>query len=253
MLGSGHPLATATLVSMRTFNVVAGLASIIGLGVGVALIPGASAWLYPLPLIVLLAVLLIASWTYLATRLRSPDAHEQGRLDKLFGVLSGEAIRRSEDFGAPWPEWLTYPVQFFLHELQGAECQFRSWSLERRRVALTDAAVVFDNAEAMNGFGHPIAWSRRHTGFIEGELDIEPGKLAIASERRAEIHSAARALVNQHQRLVIAAKRRGFSLAALDGQLIEPPWKAELEEERRPATRVGRPRSGVRYEGARHL
>jgi hypothetical protein len=224
---------------MRTLNAVGGIASIVGLGLAVALIPGVAGWLYPLPVIVILAVSLTASWVFFALRLRSPDPHEQERLNKLFAVLSSEAMRRigDEDFGAPWPQYLTYPVQFFLHELQGAECRFRSRALEKRRSVLVDAAVAFADAEALNGFGHPIAWDRRHTGFIEGELEIERDKLVIANRRRSLIYSTANAFVDAHEKLVEAAKRRGFSLAALDGKLIEPPWKAEMEEETRQLRR----------------
>jgi hypothetical protein len=220
---------------MRTFNVAAGIASIIGLGLAVALIPGVAAWLYPLPLIVLLVVSFVASWAFFALRLRTPDPHEQARLDKLFTVLSGEAIRRiaAEDFDTPWPEYLTYPVEYFLHELQGAECRFRSRALEKRRSEVADAAVEFVEAEAANGFGHPIAWDRRHTGFVESELEIDHDKLAIATGRRTDIYSGATAFVDAHQKLVDAAKRRGFSLAALDGKQIEPPWKADEEAEGR--------------------
>jgi hypothetical protein len=56
--------------------------------------------LYPLPLIVLLALALVAFWAYVWIERRRPSQADQLRLDHLLSVLPRDAIRRleGEDF-----------------------------------------------------------------------------------------------------------------------------------------------------------
>lgn len=209
---------------MRVFTILSSIASGAGFVLAIVLIPGVANWLYPLPLIVILTLALLASWAVFLFRSRAPSSADQATLDKLFALLPTKAVRRIqvEDFDAPWPEDITYPVVVFWQELQGPENHFRSRGLERPRQRLMRAAMKFVEAEAMQGYDHPRLDNRRDTGLTVCELELAPEKRALADERRSTIHTAAVEFAQAHAALVAAASRRRLALQALSG---EPPLR----------------------------
>jgi predicted nucleotide-binding protein len=153
---------------------------------------------------------------------------DQKRLDALFRVLSRPAIRRirEEDFAAPWPDELTYPVDVFLNEMEGLEHEFDDSELEHRRVELRAAATAFVSAETHDGFPAERGdW--RNTGWTSLELETDPKAYEVASARGLRIREAAHAFVDAHDALVRTAKGAGYDLDAIDAPAPRPPWRTD--------------------------
>jgi hypothetical protein len=191
-------------------------------------------WLYPLPLIVLLAVALIASCVYIWIERRRPSEADQLRLNRLLSALPREAIRRleGEDFVAAWRERSVYPLVYYVHELDGPEEHFDSKAMERCRERLYAAAKSFIWAEAMKGFHHQLATGFRNTGWSQGELEDDDDKLAKAEARGHELRSAAADVLAAHGHLLAVARRRHYDLAAISSDAPVFSW----EEAERAAT-----------------
>lgn len=185
------------------------------------------AWLYPVPLIVLLAVALAASWVYMWLEKRAPSEADQARLDRVLRTLPRETIRRleAEDFEAPWRERNVYPFVYYVEELGGPEEHFRTRALEKHRQALYDGARAFIWAEAKKGFVHEPREGFRNTGASIGEVESDPAKLAIAEQRGAELRSAAAKVFAAHEALVVVAGERRYSLNALSSEPLVPSWE----------------------------
>ena len=202
----------------------------VGAAVGIATAPASVwRWLYPLPLISVLAVLLALSLVYIGLAKRKPSLADQQRLDRVLSTLPREAMRRieQEDFVAAWRARIVYPVAKYLNEMDGSEEHFDSRALEKRRRSLYQAADRFTYAEAMKGFSHQLANGFRNTGWSDGELDVDPEKLALAEERGQAIRSTAAELLEAHEDLVHAARRRGLSLDALSSDPPVASWEAD--------------------------
>lgn len=188
------------------------------------------AWLYPLPLIAILAGALTLSWVYIWLSRRTPSEEDQARLDRLLGVLPRKAIRRleGEDFLAPWRERTVYPLMYYINELDGREEHFSSRALERRRARLYSAADRFMWAEAKNGFVHEVRNGLRNTGWTGGELEEEEEKLALAEQRARELRGLAGEVIAAHDSLLALASRHGYNLTALASEPPVDSWR-ELE------------------------
>lgn len=159
---------------------------------------------------------------------RNPSPADQERLDRLLSVLSRPAMRtiRAQDFGTPWPEDMTYPVDFFLNELEGIEQHFDDPSLDELRASLRETALAFVEAEAWNGFDAKVP-DRRNTGWPSGELETDPEAFKVAETRRQEIHQAAIRFTEAHDNLVRAAKQKGQTLGAIETPALVPPWRTD--------------------------
>lgn len=162
----------------------------------------------------------------------SPSVGDQQRLDRLLKVLPRQAVRAigAYDFGSAWPEDLAYPVNKFLNELEGVENEFTAATIEERRVSLRKVALDFSIAEGTNGFPAGHGW--RNIGWASGELEVNREALAIAEERRKEIHSSAGRFLDAHDDLVRTVKNHGFDLSAIDSPAPEPPWRKSPDVER---------------------
>ena len=185
-------------------------------------VPGLGDWLYPLPLVIGLALLLAGSWAYFVWTWRQPTAVDQARLDALLQASPRSAVRRIdfEDFAISWPEDLTDPVVALL-QLHDVEHRFDDPVLERRRVALMEEAQRFFDVEAVNGFPHGGNRNRRYVGIYEGEFDAmitekDHRLFALFTERQRAIHGAAGDLVSAYDALVAEAKRRRYALGAIE-------------------------------------
>jgi hypothetical protein len=189
-------------------------------------------WLYPAPLIAMLAAALGGTWAYMWFGQNRPSAGDQQRLDRLLSTLPREAIKRleSEDFIAPWRERTVYPFTYFVNELNGPEEHFNAKSLEQRRTRLYSAVDAFLWAEAKKGFMHPHAKGRRNVGWMLGELEGDDQKLALAETRAAEIRAAAADVIAAHDNLVRAGRRRGYNLATLSSEAPVASWEEETED-----------------------
>jgi hypothetical protein len=159
----------------------------------------------------------------------APTPGDQERLDRLLGTLSRPAMRAlgSHDFGAAWPDGLTWPARVFVEELEGIEQNFDDPSLDELRVSLRVAAEDFLETEAANGFPAQVGTGRRNTGWASGELEGDQERYAIAEARRQEIHEAATRFMTAHDDLVRAARQRGYGLQALERPAPVPPWHSD--------------------------
>jgi hypothetical protein len=214
---------------MRKFlGPIAAAIAIAGSVVGIATAP-ASFWrsLYPAPVIALLTAALLGSWIYIWLEQRKPSEADQLRLDRLLSALPREAIRRiaSEDYMAAWRERSIYPVTKYVHELEGPEEHFDSKAMESCRLRLYTAADKFTWAEAKKGYAHELARGFRNTGWSDGELENDQGKLAKAEERGGAIRSAAAEFLAAHDALLASARRRGLNLDAISSEAPYPAWE----------------------------
>jgi len=214
---------------MRTLGAVGSVASVIGTIVAVAVIPGLGAWLYPLPLIVVLVLALVTSWMFFLISRRGPGQADQERLNRLLSTLPRQAIRRvrEEDFSSAWDDDLTYPVTKYLYEHESVEDRFDNRALERRRKHLYEVADKFVHAEGANGFSHRTAHGSRYTGWAGMELEEDSEKCKTAEKRRVAIRSPAVEFVKAHDDLVSAAKHRRFKLEALAHETPRPTWREQ--------------------------
>lgn len=208
----------------RWLGIAGSIASVIGLLV-VLVSPGFRDWVYPLPLIFGLVVLLAIVTGIFVRAQRRPSTVDQKRLDQLFTMLPREAIRRIryEDFVIPWPDDLTYPVYTFYNEFGDVEHHFDSQALEKRRSQLRETADDFIAAEAMAiGTRHG---DRRYLGITSGELDMaSEDERRRFQERRFAIHRAATDFADAHDSLVGKAKRRRFDLGCLGSERPKRSW-----------------------------
>ena len=120
------------------FEIAAGVASILGLVTTIALASGFWNWLYPLPLVLVMGLALVACvGLRLHARFQVPPG-DQERLDQLLTALPREALRRIEyeDFAVAWPGDLMHPVGVFFNELGDVEHEFRCKPVERARKKL---------------------------------------------------------------------------------------------------------------------
>lgn len=197
--------------------------------IAIALAPR-SFWcaLYPLPLIALLVVGLAGSWAYILLSRRGPSPADQQRLNRLFGVLPRQAVRRiaDADFHAGWSRNVNWPVSIYVNDMDAPEDRFDSRKMERARARLLETARRFDYVNAKHGFPHAQAHAEgwRNTGWSPGEVEGLPEKQRAMAEKRARaITIAAEEMVEAHDALVKAARRRGFNLDALASQAPEFP------------------------------
>jgi hypothetical protein len=219
-------------MAKRLISAFAAAVGIVGSIVGILLAPRTfweGIWdrLYPIPLIVVLAVALVVSWVYFVIDKRRPSDADQRRLDTVFELLSRKAIDNvaAEGFVASWRDTLTWPVVLYVEEHAGHEEHFDNRAMEKRRQRLFQAADEFRWADAKHGFPDRYNRDFRNTGWSEGELEFDERKLGIAERRAKMIRDAAEELVAAHDDFVALAKRRGYALDALSTAPPIPPWK----------------------------
>src|ERR1035438_6404078 len=97
--------------------------------------------------------------------------------------------------------------------------------METCRQRLYTAADKFVRREETNGFSHSLARGFRNTGWLDGELDEDPRKLATAEGRGEILRSAASRVLAAHDALRAAARRRGLNLRAISSEPPHPPWE----------------------------
>lgn len=191
--------------------------------------------IFPWPVVLFLVALLLATWGYLAYRHfrltpgRSTGwvgvSDDQARLDRIFQQLPRVMVRniQDEDFSGPWREELTWPINSFVHEFDGAENEFDSRQLERRRHELFETAQRLMIEEAGKSWVHSTADGYRNVGWSDVEISEDPEKLDTARARSDAIRAAALEFTKAHDALVRAAKQEGFALN-LDGEPARPSW-----------------------------
>jgi hypothetical protein len=198
-------------------------------------VPGLGDWLYPLPLVIGLAAALVGSWTYFLWTQRRPSSVDQGRLDTVLRTLSRDAIRRidAEDFALAWPDDLLDPVVELLRSYGDVEHRFEDVAIERRRAALMVAADRLAETEGHHGYPHPVAHSRRYVGIREHEFDAmttakDRELFGLFTERQRAIHRAAGEVVDAYDALVVEARRRRYSLGAIESRPLTAGATSEL-------------------------
>jgi hypothetical protein len=183
-------------------------------------------WLYPVPLIILLAGALAGLLGYTWLQRQRPTEADQERLDRLLATIPRDAIHRleNEDFATPWREASVYPFVKYVEELRASEEHFDSRSVERRRGLLYEAANQFIWAEAKNGFVHQHRENLRNTGWLLGDLEGDERALTIAEKRASTIRDAAADVIAAYEDLLAVARRKGFDLDAIASSAPVPPW-----------------------------
>lgn len=149
---------------------------------------------------------------------QSAIRQQQRAIDRTLHALPRDVIReldRTEILGG-WRADLALVVARFTDMCNELENHIDDDELESLRLSLHDAAVVFRNAEAENGFSHDIVDGVRNVGRTGGQLEGDPPGTAERFHDRARIISAARdKLVRAHNEFVSGLLERFFSVEAL--------------------------------------
>lgn len=190
---------------------------------------------FPWPLVIVLAALLLGTYSYLAYQRfwRTPGpmtgwvgvSEDQAPLDRIFEQLPRSVVREieCEDFGGSWREDLTWPLNPFVHEFDGAENEFATEELEARRRKLFESAKQLLIEEAGKGWDHKMADGRRNVGWTDLEISEDFEKLKLARGRSDAIYAAAQEFSAAHDAFARTAKKHGLALK-LDGDPPQPPW-----------------------------
>lgn len=200
----------------------------------------AGAQLYPLPLMVLLSLALVAALVVPRVRRRQYPV-EQGRLDRVLSVLPRAPIRELDltEFLGGWSDAACYPVGIYSHEHDEIEDRFLDPHLEALRRALHTACVDFSDANALHGVPSRFNDRARNVGYTSGQMDgldfVDPDAMKRCRESAHVLQETCDELVLAHHALTEAARQRGYSLAALDGPAPRPPvvrsWMTRPAEE----------------------
>jgi hypothetical protein len=210
---SGITVEKAVAIAAGLVSIAAALATLMD--------PEVAGRFWPVPLVLCLIAALVASWVGFVLSSRRPRKDDQRRLDSLLALLNRSAIRDIEerDYAIAWPYSLMKPVRA-LHDRDVPEAQFRDRRIERLRKELHKAATAFDLA--MGGNSWPVDHTltsedpMMNVGWSNSDLDFLTGEeRRRANERLKAIRQAAWGFVDVHERLVHAARRRGYDLAAL--------------------------------------
>jgi hypothetical protein len=174
--------------------------------------------LYPLPLILLLAIALIGSWTYFGLSQRRPRESDQRRLDRLVDVVPRHVVRRldEQDFAQDWGEDLTRPLQQYLEDLTDLEHRFEDQRLERLRDRLDQAVVVLLNAERENTWAASHKRGYRNVGIMPVEAEFDPERGELYEARSMALQIAAYEVQSAYNDLMGAALERGYNLSRLE-------------------------------------
>jgi hypothetical protein len=146
----------------------------------------------------------------------SPTSGDQALVDELLGLLTRPSMRliANEDFAMPWPERLTTPLSFLVHEYDEVEHRFADATLEERRQRLLQAAHHFLHQEAFNGFTSIVPGSR-DGGWTPGAAEGDPHRQSVLERRRGILAPAAEDLLSAYDDLVTTASRAGYSIQAM--------------------------------------
>jgi hypothetical protein len=158
------------------------------------------------------------------------SGRDQLTLNELLGLLTRASMRliREQDFLLPWPDRITTPLNYFVHEYDEVEHQFADDALEQRRQLLLQAANHFLYVEAMNGFDSRLR-GKRDGGWTPGDAEGDPHREAVLERRRQTLAAAAADLLQAYDELVSIAADADYSLDAMSAQ-VHPRVEAHDRE-----------------------
>jgi hypothetical protein len=173
--------------------------------------------LWPVGLVVLLALLTAAAGLYILHLRREIDPDDQRSLDELLHVLNRNAIREidSYDFYDAWPITLLHPVEVFVREFGDVEHEFTDPVMEEKRADLYAKAVALLGAQTGNAWRSKYNPMHNNPGMSIGEAEFDPEKMKLLEERAEAIRAKAFPFLDAHKALVQTARNRGYNLDAL--------------------------------------
>jgi hypothetical protein len=209
--------------------------SIVSAAVGLLVVPRGSweravSWVYPTPLLVLLAAALALAIGQVARLRRTPriSQRDQDQLDRVLRVLPRQALRalNHTSFIGAWSHSTTWPFYVYQRDHGEVEDRFDDPRLEAIRAELYGACAAFAQAVGHEGVPDARGPEDQFTVWIVEMRSRDPDRAyALAQESAGTLEAAAKVVEDAHACLITTAQRCRYDLSTLGGEPPRLPWR----------------------------